>query len=63
MNSRMAAHVNAHRRDAQSQIGDSVLLSTQNLRLPVCTTCAEKFASRWIGPFSVVNRIADGRVY
>jgi hypothetical protein len=63
MNSRTAAHVNAHRRDAQFQIGDSVLLSTQNLRLPVGTTRAKKFASRWIGPFSVVDRIADSRAY
>ena len=46
MNSRMAEHVNAHRRDVQFQIGDSVLLSTQNLRLPVGTTRAKKFASR-----------------
>jgi hypothetical protein len=63
MNSRMAAHVSAHRRDVHFQIGDSVLLSTQNLRLPVGTTRAKKFASRWIGPFSVVDRIADGRAY
>jgi hypothetical protein len=53
MNSRMAGHVNAHRRHAQFQIGDSVLLSVQNLRLPVGTTRAKKFvkkfASRWIG--------------
>jgi hypothetical protein len=59
MNARMAEHVNAHRRDVQFQIGDSVLLSTQNLRMPVGTTRAKKFASRWIGRFSVVDRIAD----
>jgi hypothetical protein len=63
MNSRMAAHVNAHQRHVQFQIKDSVLLSTQNLRLPVGTTRAKKFSSRWIGPFSVVDRIADGRAY
>jgi hypothetical protein len=44
MNSRMAAHVNVHRHDVQFQIGDSVLLATQNLRLPVGTTRAKKFA-------------------
>jgi hypothetical protein len=33
MDSRIAALVNAHRRDVQFQIWDSVLLSTQNLRL------------------------------
>jgi hypothetical protein len=63
MNSLMAAHVNAHRRDFQFQIGDSVLLSTQNLRLPVGTTRAEKSKLRWISPFSVFYRIADGRAY
>jgi hypothetical protein len=35
MSSHMAAHVNAHRRDVQFHIGDSVLLSTQSLYLPV----------------------------
>jgi hypothetical protein len=63
MNSRMAEHINAHRCDVQFQIWDSVLLSKQNLRLPVCTTRAKKFASRFIGPCSVVNRIADGHAY
>jgi hypothetical protein len=63
MNSRMADHVNVHRRHVQFQIGDSVLLSTQNLRLPVSTTRSKKFASRWICPFSVVDCIADGRAY
>jgi hypothetical protein len=63
MNSRMAAHVNAHRRGVQFQIGDSVLLTTQNLRLPLGTTRAKKFKSQWIGPCSVVDRIADGRAY
>jgi hypothetical protein len=63
MNSRLAEHVNAHRRDVQFQIGDSVLLSTQNVRSPVGTTRAKKFASQWIGPFLVGDRIVDGRVY
>jgi hypothetical protein len=31
--------------------------------LPVGTTRAQKFASRWICPFSVVERIADGLSY
>jgi hypothetical protein len=31
--------------------------------LPVYTTRAKKFASQWISPFSVVDRIADGRAY
>jgi hypothetical protein len=63
MNSRIAEHVNAHRRDAQFQIGNSVLLSTKKFRLPLITTRAKKFSSMWIGPFSVVDRKADGRAY
>jgi hypothetical protein len=63
MNYCMADHVNAHRRDVQFKVGDSVLLSTPNIRLTVGTTRAKKFASRWIGPFSVVDRIADSRAY
>jgi hypothetical protein len=63
MNSPVDEHVNAHRRDGQFQIGDYVLLSTHNLRFPVDTTRAKKLASRWIGPFSVEDRIADGRAY
>jgi hypothetical protein len=43
MNSRLAEHVNARRSDFQFQIGDSVLLSTQNLRFPVGTTRGKKF--------------------
>jgi hypothetical protein len=63
MKSRMAVHFNAHRRDVQFQIADFGLLSSQNLRFPVGTTCAKKFASRLISPFSVVDRIADYSAY
>jgi hypothetical protein len=42
MNSCMAENVNAHRRDVQFQIGNLVLLSTQNLCFPVCTTRASR---------------------
>jgi hypothetical protein len=63
MNSREAEHVNTHRRDVQLQIGYSVLLSTKILRLPVDSTRAKKFASQWIGPFLVVDGIADRRAY
>ena len=63
MNRRMSAQVNPHRRDIEFQVGDSVLLSTHNLRLPVGTTRVKKFASRWIGPFTILARIADGRAY
>jgi hypothetical protein len=63
MHSRMAGHANAHLRNVQFQIGDLFLLSKRNLRFPVGTTRAKKFASRWIGPFSVVDRIVYVRSY
>jgi hypothetical protein len=61
MNSRMAEHVNTYRRDVQFQIWDSVILSTQNLRLPVVVTCAKTFASRGTGTNLVFDRIGDRR--
>jgi hypothetical protein len=63
MNSRLAEHVNAHRRDVQFQIEDLVLLFTQNIRFPVGTTRAKKFASQRIGPFLLFDRIAAVHAY
>jgi hypothetical protein len=53
----MAEHVNAHRRYVQLQTMNSVLLSTQNFRLPVGTTRAKKWS------FSIVDRIGGGCAY
>jgi hypothetical protein len=51
MNSRLAEHANAHRRDVQLQIGDSVLLPTQNLRLPVGTALLRSLRHGGLGHF------------
>jgi hypothetical protein len=61
MNSSISEQVNFILRDGQLQIGDSLLISTQNLRLPVGIIRANTFLSRWIGPFSVLERIASER--
>jgi hypothetical protein len=62
-NDRMTANVNKSRRDIQFQVGDLVLLSTANLRLPLGTKRVKKLAPKFIGPFSILERIAEGRAY
>jgi hypothetical protein len=62
-NERMTANVNKSRRDIQFQVGDLVLLSTANLRLPLGTKRIKKLAPKFIGPFSILERIAEGRAY
>jgi Chromo (CHRromatin Organisation MOdifier) domain len=62
-NERMTANVNKSRRDIQFQVGDFVLLSTANLRLPLGTKRVKKLAPKFIGPFSILERIAEGRAY
>jgi GNAT superfamily N-acetyltransferase len=62
-NERMLATVNRQRRDLQFQVGDLVLLSTANLKLPLGTKRVKKLAPKYIGPFEVLERVADGRAY
>jgi Chromo (CHRromatin Organisation MOdifier) domain len=59
----MLATVNRQRRDLQFQEGDMVLLSTANLKLPLGTKCVKMLAPKYIGPFEVLERVADGRAY
>jgi hypothetical protein len=60
-NERMPATVNRQRRDLQFQVGDLVLLGTANLKLPLGTKRVKKFAPKFIDPFEVLERVADGR--
>ena len=56
---RMAAQVNARRRDVSFAVGDKVRLSTANLSLP--SSMSRKLTARWVGPFEVervVNAVA-----
>jgi transposase InsO family protein len=62
-NERMTATVNQQRKELQFQVGDLVLLSTANLKLPLGTKRIKKFAPKFIGPFAVLERVAEGRAY
>jgi hypothetical protein len=55
--------VNRQRRDLQCQVGDLVLLSAANLKLHLGTKHVKQFAPKFIGPFEVLERVADGRAY
>jgi hypothetical protein len=53
---RQAAHANKTRRDVRYNLGDRVWLSTTNLTLP--TTASNKLQHRWVGPFTVTQRVS-----
>ena len=63
MNAHMSQTVNAHRRPVDFSVGQLVLRSTQNLRLPGGSLRTKKLSNKWIGPFRVLSRLADGRAY
>ena len=49
------AYADTKRRDVTFAVGDKVLLSTKNLRL--CTPGVRKLLPRYIGPFTIVERL------
>ncbi|POM78480.1 Retrovirus Polyprotein [Phytophthora palmivora] len=51
------------RRDQQFNIGEMVLISTQNLTPANVGAVRRKFAARWIGPYEVVKVLHDGAAY
>ncbi len=55
--SRQKAYADRHRRELSFEEGDKVLLSTKNLGLK--TTGTPKLLPRWVGPFSVTERIGE----
>jgi hypothetical protein len=59
-NERMLNTVNRQRTDLQFQVGDLVLLSTANLKLPLGTKRVKAFEPKFIGPFEVLEQVADG---
>jgi len=50
------------RRDVDYHVGDSVRLSTENLRHSGAMDDADKFRLRWIGPFKITELIGDAAV-
>ena len=56
---RQAAYANRKRRDHPFQVGDMVLLSTENLASTADETC-RKFRALWEGPFQITEALQSG---
>ena len=54
--SRQAEYANLRRREVSHKVGDSMLLSTKNIRLK--TPGARKLLPRWIGPYKIVKQVS-----
>jgi hypothetical protein len=54
---RQAHYANMSRRDVTFQVGEEVLLSTQNLKLPAGIT--RKLANKYTGPFKVLESVSE----
>ena len=50
----MKEQADKHRRDHSFKIGDKVLLSTKNLKLP--STHSRKLSPKWVGPFTITRQ-------
>jgi hypothetical protein len=59
---RQSRYIDPHRRDITFNIGDSVLLSTEHLRLIGSDKRTPKFTYKYIGPFKV-KRIVNSNAY
>lgn len=53
--------VNQNRKDLKFVVGSKVLLSTKNLSVPPGSV--KKFATKYIGPFTVIDVFAGGNAY
>lgn len=60
-NERNAETVNKHRRDLTLEVGDPVMLSTKNL--PLKTGRTKKLAPKFLGPFTILEKLAEGHAY
>ena len=56
---RQKRYYDKNRTDKQFAVGDKVLLSTANLALKVLRTGVRKLAPKWVGPFTVIERIGS----
>ena len=59
---RQAKYADQHRRDVTFKVGDSVLLSTDHLKMVGADKRTPKFASKYIGPFKI-KRVANANAY
>jgi len=60
-NSRNADIVNEHKRKLEYEVGNQVMLSTRHFS--VGTGRVKKLAPKWIGPFKIVEKYAEGSTY
>jgi len=60
-NARNADNVNENRRQVEYEVGDEVMLSTRHFS--VGTGRVKKLAPKWIGPFKIVEKHANGSAY
>ena len=59
---RQAKYADQHRRAVTFKVGDSVLLSTEHLKMQGADKRTPKFAAKFIGPF-VVKRVVNDNAY
>jgi hypothetical protein len=57
---RQAKYANQHRREESFEVGDSVLISAENINLPSqAQRPTRKFQARFIGPYPILAKISD----
>ena len=59
---RQAKYADQHRRDVKFRVGDSVLLSTEHLRMVGADKRTPKFSFKYLGPFKV-KRVVNDNAY
>jgi hypothetical protein len=59
---RQARYADQHRRDVKFSVGDSVLLSTEHLKLVGSDTRTAKFTYKFLGPFKI-KRVVNNNAY
>ena len=56
---RQKRYYDMNRTDKQFAVGDKVLLSTANLALKILRTGTRKLTQKWVGPFTVTERVGS----
>jgi hypothetical protein len=59
----LTKRINKSWRHVVYDIGDKVMLSTVKLKLPIGSSRVKKFTSRFLGPFTVTDIVANGLAY
>jgi hypothetical protein len=59
----LTKRLNQSRRPVDYSIGDELMVSTRNLQLPIGSSHVKKFTSRFMGPNTVTDIVANGLEY